>query len=249
MTSAPRILIVIPALNEEDSLAEVLADLHRTLPEADVAVIDDGSMDATARVARRGGAITLVLPFNLGIGGALQTGYAYAFDHGYDVAVQFDADGQHRSDQIAQLVEPVVQGRADHAIGSRLMGKGDYRFPFARRAGSWLIGLITRMVTGRRILDPTSGFRASGRRAIAFFARNYPQAYLDSPEITVWLLRQGMRVDEVPALMREADHSSVSSLRGFVHSVRVCVALLIDRIEAKFQEPSPQPRRPGEELP
>jgi glycosyltransferase involved in cell wall biosynthesis len=246
-SSGSTALIVIPAFNEARKIRQVIADLRDHVPEMDIAVIDDGSTDATAELAREAGAIVLRLPFNLGIGGALQTGYMYAAMHGYDVAVQFDGDGQHRADQIRELIAPVLAGLADMTIGSRMLGKGDYRFPLMRLMGSRLIGLITRMVTGRRISDPTSGFRANGRRAIAFFSRNYPQAYLDSAEITVWLLRQGMRVVEVPALMRTAEHSSIGSIRGVTHSMRVCLALLIDRIEKKFPETPPPPQAPAKE--
>jgi len=244
--SNPRALIVIPAYNEAGKIKQVIADLRAHVGEMAIAVIDDGSMDATADLAERAGAIVLRLPFNLGIGGALQTGYLYAAKHGYDAAVQFDGDGQHRADQVRDLIAPVLAGRADMAIGSRLLGKGDYRFPLMRRMGSKLIGLITRLVTGRWISDPTSGFRAHGRRALAFFARNYPQAYLDSAEITVWVLRQGMRVEEVPVEMRSAEHSSIGSLRGVLHSMRACLALLIDRIEKRFPE-APEPEDPAKE--
>lgn len=241
-----KILIVIPAYNEAGKIREVVADLREHGPEATIAVIDDGSMDATAERAAGTGAVVLRLPFNLGIGGALQTGYIYAAENGFDVAVQFDGDGQHRADQIRDLIAPVLQGRADMTIGSRMMGKGDYRFPLMRLIGSKLIAVITRLVTGRWISDPTSGFRANGRRAVAFFARNYPQAYLDSAEITVWLLRQGMRVEEVPVEMRTAEHSSIGSFKGVLHSMRACLALLIDRMEKRFPE-APNPNDPAEE--
>ncbi|MBS3820912.1 MAG: glycosyltransferase family 2 protein [Phycisphaerae bacterium] len=235
--STTRLLIVLPAYNEATGIGAVLADLRRHVPGADVVVVDDGSSDETTTVARGAGATVLRLPFNLGIGGALQTGYLFAYENSYDIAVQFDADGQHKAEEIPDLIQPILDGEANHVIGSRLMGKGAYRFPLMRRAGSWLIRFVTFLVTGRRIHDPTSGSRASGRRALAFFARHYPQAYLDSPQITVWMLRQGMRVAEVPVEMNEAEHSSIGSVRGVLHSLRVCVALVIDRIEAPFSEP------------
>jgi len=246
-SSDTRVLIVIPAFNEAGRIRQVIADLRRHVPEMDIAVIDDGSLDATAAIAAGAGAIVLSLPFNLGIGGALQTGYIYAAHHNYDLAVQFDGDGQHRADQIRELIAPILAGRADMSIGSRMMGKGDYHFPLMRRIGSWLIGLITRIVTGRRISDPTSGFRGTGRRAIEFFSRNYPQAYLDSAEITVWVLRQGMTVEETPVEMHPAEHSSIGSLLGVIHAVRVCLALIIDRMEKKFPEapPAQMPRKEG----
>ncbi len=240
-TALPRILIVIPAYNEARKIASVLQDLREQGPRADVVVVDDGSIDATAAIAAAHGARVLRLPFNLGIGGALQTGYLYAFQNGYDITVQFDGDGQHRADQIAGLIAPLLRGQADHVIGSRLLASGTYRFPLLRRAGVSLIRGVTFLVTRRWISDPTSGSRANGPRAIAFFARNYPQSYLDSPEITVWASRQGMRVVEAPVEMRAAEHSSIGSLKGVFHSLRVCLALLVDCLEARFPEPPPAP--------
>ncbi len=231
-----RLLVIMPAFNEAAGIARVLEHLHRTVPQADVAVIDDGSCDATSAAARNGKTVVLRLPFNLGIGAALQTGYAYAFANGYDVAVQFDADGQHKAEEIERLIQPIRDGKADHVIGSRGMGRGSYRFPLMRRIGAGLIRLVTLAVTGRRIHDPTSGSRASGRRALAFFARHYPQSYLDSPEVTVWVLRHHMRLVEVPVEMNAAEHSSIGSIKGVFHALRVCVALLIDRLEAPFDE-------------
>jgi hypothetical protein len=243
----PKMLIVIPAFNEARRIRDAIADLRQHVPEMDIAVIDDGSIDGTAGIAADAGAIVLRLPFNLGIGGALQTGYIYAAQHNYGLAVQFDGDGQHRADQIRDLISPIVAGRADMTIGSRMLGKGNYHFPLMRGVGSWLIRLITRIVTGRRISDPTSGFRGTGRRAIEFFSRNYPQSYLDSAEITVWVLRQGMNVEETPVEMHPAEHSSIGSFLGVIHAVRVCLALLIDRMEKKFPEapPAQTPHKEG----
>ena len=241
-----RVLIVIPAYNEAAKIPQVMADLREHAPSTDVVVVDDGSTDDTAAIAESEGATVLRLPFNLGIGGALQTGYQYAHENGYDIAVQFDGDGQHRGDQIARLIAPVAEGRADLVIGSRMIGKRQYRFPLVRRIGSRLIGLVTFLVTGRWVTDPTSGSRAISRRTIAFFARHYPQAYLESPEATVWVARQGMSICEVPVRMRTAAHSSVGNITGVFHSLRVCLALLVDRIESRFPE-CPRPASPPEE--
>ncbi len=234
-TDPPRVLIVIPALNEARSIRGVLDDLRQHVPWADLAVIDDGSIDETAAIAAGAGAIVLRLPFNLGIGGALQTGYMYAARHGYDLAVQFDGDGQHRADQVLPLLKAVGQG-ADLVIGSRMMVQGSYRFPLMRGMGSKLIGAIIRLVTGLRICDPTSGFRAFSRRMIEFFARHYPQAYLESPEALAWAARHGMIVREVPVEMRPAERSSIGNVMGVFHSLRVCLALLIDVLESRFPE-------------
>jgi len=252
MTNVPapnnpqRVLVVVPAYNEAASIRKVIADLRAHVPDAHVAVVDDGSTDDTGTVATEMGATVLELPFNLGIGGALQAGYLYAYENGYEVAVQFDGDGQHRADQIGALLGEMDRSGADLVIGSRLMGKGDYRFPLLRRLGSWLIGAVTFLVTRRRLTDPTSGFRATGRRAIAFFANYYPHAYLESPEATLWVAKQGMRVAETAVEMRMADHSSIGNLSGVFHALRVCLALLIDAIEGRFPE-SPRARDPKED--
>ncbi|MHC4715524.1 MAG: glycosyltransferase family 2 protein, partial [Planctomycetota bacterium] len=164
-------LVIVPAYNEARNIPVALRDLAEHAPSADVVVVDDGSSDETAEAARACGAKVLSLPCNLGVGGAVQTGYRYAWANGYDVAVQFDADAQHRADQIGPLVDRVTDG-ADLAVGSRLLEPGGYRFGLARylgsRALSWMVSLIAR----QRITDPTSGFRAASRRAIRFFAHH-----------------------------------------------------------------------------
>jgi hypothetical protein len=244
----PRVLIVIPALNEARSIRGVLEDLRLHVPRADLAVIDDGSTDDTVAIARGAGAIVLRLPFNLGIGGALQTGYIYAAQHDYDLAVQFDGDGQHRADQVLALLQAVGQG-ADLVIGSRVMAPGRYRFPLMRGIGSRLIGAIVRLVTGLRICDPTSGFRAFSRRMIGFFAHHYPQAYLESPEALAWAARHGMIVREIPIEMRPAERSSIGNVMGVFYSLRVCLALLIDVLESRFPEKpaAPTPNRKADQ--
>lgn len=239
-----RILILIPAYNEADSIRGVLEDLHAHVPEADAVVIDDGSWDETADVAESMGAIVLRLPCNLGVGGAMRTGYVYAHEKGYDVAIQFDGDGQHRADQIQQLLAGVREGGADLVIGSRALGDGEYRFPLARRIGAKLVAATAFVVIGRWISDPTSGFRAASRRMIAFFARHYPQSYLgDTVEAFVMAARHGMSLREVPARMRTAEHSSISSFRGLFHTFCICLAVLVDRIEKKFPEIPENSRR------
>ncbi len=213
----------------------VLRSLNTHVPEYDVLVVDDGSADNTAAVARRSGARVLSLPFNLGVGGAMQTGYLWGYENGYDVAVQFDGDGQHRADQIPRLVDALVRSGSDLVIGSRLLGNRQYRFCPARWIGSRvLVGLI-RFVTGQRVTDPTSGFRALSRRAVGFFAQHYPQSYLgDTVEALAIAARHGLRIAECPARMRGADGSSIGNFVGFLHMLRVCVAVVIDRMERKL---------------
>jgi glycosyltransferase involved in cell wall biosynthesis len=249
-----RALVIIPAYNEAECIQAVLADLRQQVPWADVVVVDDGSQDNTADLARRAGATVLQLPFNLGVGGAMRTGYRYALEGNYDLAVQFDGDGQHRADQIPPLVSELLGYQADLVIGSRLRGRRSYRFSPGRWFGSRLLVGITWLVTGVGLTDPTSGFRAASKRTIAFFARYYPQSYLgDTVEAVALAARHGMRIREVPARIRMTEHSSINVAIGLVHTIRICLAILIDRVETRFPlpgvEPPPRGPAPGERRP
>ena len=238
-TSTPRVLVIVPAYNEAANVPAALADLAAHAPAADVVVVDDGSADETAEAARACGAKVLPLPCNLGVGGAMQTGYRYGWAHGYDVAVQFDADGQHRADQIAPLVDRVVSGRADLVVGSRLLEPAGYRFGVARYLASRMLARLVSLIARRRITDPTSGFRAAGRRAIRFFAHHYPQTYLgDTAEALVWVARQRMRIEEIPTPMRPraSGASSANHIKGLCHMMRITLAVLVDCIEPRVRE-------------
>ena len=233
----PRVLVVVPAFNESGAIAGVLADLAAHAPWADVVVVDDGSADDTAAAARSRGARVLPLACNLGVGGAVQTGYMLALRGDYDVAVQFDGDGQHRADQIAGLLERIGAG-TDLVIGSRVRA-GGYHFGLLRYVGSRILAGIVSLIAGRRITDPTSGFRAAGRRAIRFFASHYPQTYLgDTAEALVWAARQRMRIEEVPAAMRPRSSgvSAAGSFRGLLHMLRITLAVLVDCLEPRVRE-------------
>jgi glycosyltransferase involved in cell wall biosynthesis len=243
----PRLLIIVPAYDEADSIPRVLEDLREHVPEADVVVVDDGSTDNTAEVAESLAAAVLPLPCNLGVGGAMRTGYLYALENGYDLAVQFDGDGQHRADQVRALLASVMEEGVDLAIGSRRLGAGSYRFSLARRVGSRLVAAVAFLVTRLRLTDPTSGFRASSRRMIAFFAKHYPQTYLgDTIESTVLAARHGMKVREIGAEMRQSARSSVGNVMGIFHTVCICLAILVDCIERKFPGYA-EPAAPDEE--
>jgi glycosyltransferase involved in cell wall biosynthesis len=237
---SPRVLVVIPAYNEAGRIGQAIADVRRHAPKMDIAVVDDGSTDDTAELARQADAIVLRLPFNLGVGGAMRTGYLYAHERSYDIAVQFDGDSQHRADHICHLVAAVAEG-ADLAVGSRVLDKGDYHFPFMRKVGSLLLTAVIRIVAGKRFTDPTSGFRAANRRMITFFARHYPEGYLgDTVEALVEAARHGMDIREVPVEMRPAEHSSIGSLKGLFHTACICLAILVDRLERKFPDVPPR---------
>jgi glycosyltransferase involved in cell wall biosynthesis len=235
-----RVLAIIPAFNEERSLPAVVAGLRRSAPSVDVCVVDDGSTDGTARVASGLGVTVLSLPVNLGIGGAVQAGYQWARDHGYDVAVQVDGDGQHDAAFLPVLVEAVTSGRAGLTVGSRFAGPrmpGAFRSTWPRRAGIRYLSWMLRLRCGARVTDPTSGFRAAGRAAIDLFARSYPSDYPE-PESIAIAARAGMTVTEVPVRMSKRLHgeSSISAWRSFYYLFKVSLALVVLPIRA----PSPE---------
>ncbi len=198
----PRVLVVIPAHNEQASLAATLAELHRVAPDVDRLVVDDGSQDGTARVARASGVRVVRHPVNLGVGGALQTGFRWAVEHGYDVGVQLDADGQHDPAFLPALLAPVLAGRCDVSIGSRFVESSGYRAPLNRKIGMWLFQAVVRLAIGRRITDTTSGFRAYARPVMEVCQHDFPKDFPDAP-LLILLARHGFRLEEVPVRMRE----------------------------------------------
>jgi glycosyltransferase involved in cell wall biosynthesis len=227
-----KILVIIPALNEEQSIGAVIEDLRTQQVQADIVVVNDGSTDRTAVIAGEAGVTVLSLPYNLGIGGAMQTGYKYAAYKGYDIAVQFDGDGQHRADHLDRLIAPIVRGEADMVIGSRFLRQKAYHSQFSRLLGIKTLASVVSLFVGRKITDPTSGFRAVNRNVIFFFGRYYPDDYPE-PEAVVLLHRAGFRVTEVPVLMRErlSGSSSITALRGLYYMTKVLLAIMIDSLK------------------
>jgi len=225
-------LIIIPTYNEELSIAGVIEDVRTTLPEADIVVIDDGSLDRTLAVARAAGVTVVSLPFNMGIGAAVQTGYVYARRNGYDIAVQFDGDGQHRADQLEKLLMPLKLGNADVVIGSRFLGKGTYVAEMHRYAGIAILSNIISLCIRHRITDPTSGFRAINADVIRFFSDYYPEDYPE-PEAIVLLSKAEFRILEIPVLMRQRmiGSSSITLLRGVYYMGKVLLAILVDMLK------------------
>lgn len=200
--------IIIPAYNEAGRIATSIAGI-RKFGNADVVVVDDGSNDDTAGEAKAAGARVIELPFNLGYGAALQTGFKYAIDKGYEFAVQMDADGQHDPLSIEALISPVLRDEIDVTIGSRFMYKGNYKAPFVRRIGMYFFGLIASLFTGRKITDPTSGFQALNKKVMEFYASDaYPADYPDA-DVIIMLHRQGFRFKEVPVIMHNAAKRSM----------------------------------------
>ena len=201
MTRAP-VLVIIPAHNEEESLPPTLAELRERAPGVDVLIVDDGSRDATADVARAHGVPVVRHVVNLGVGAALQTGFRYAFERGYTVGVQLDADGQHDPVFLEALTEPVLAGACDVTIGSRYVARSGYRAPLARRLGMLLFSGVVRLALGQRISDTTSGFRAYHRRVMDVCRFDFPKDFPDAP-LLIALVRRGFRLQEVPVRMRE----------------------------------------------
>jgi glycosyltransferase involved in cell wall biosynthesis len=223
-----RILAIVPAYNEENSIVGVIDDINRHLSEADVLVINDASTDGTANVVRSKNGVRLIdLPINLGIGGAVQTGFRYALKGGYDVAVQIDGDGQHRASEAEKLIAPVANGEADMVIGSRyLEKKGFLSSPF-RRFGNFIFRLVNSALIGQKVTDNTSGFRAYSKEAVKFLTRYYPSDYPE-PESVVLLARNGFRIKEVPVIMQErtAGESSITPIKTIYYMVKVMLAIL-----------------------
>jgi len=220
---------IVPALHEELPVPRVIGEMRAFDPGLVVVVVDDGSADRTAEVAAANGALVLRLPFNLGIGGAVQTGFRFAFEHGFDLAVRVDGDGQHDPAQLARILEPVLRGEADIAVGSRFAAeKGGYRSSRSRRVGIRLLAWIVSRIAGQRVTDTTSGFQALNRRGIALFARDYPHDYPEV-EATVMLLRHRLRLQEVPVSMRErgGGSSSITTLRSIYYMAKVLLALFV----------------------
>jgi glycosyltransferase involved in cell wall biosynthesis len=223
-----RRIAIVPALNEERSIGAVIAEIRAADPEFDVIVIDDGSTDRTGAVAAENGAQVITLPFNVGIGGAVQTGYLYARDHGFELAVQVDGDGQHDPGEIARLLEPILDGRADMVVGTRFAEGGGYRGTRLRRIGIHLFAAIVSLMVRARVTDTTSGFRAVNRKAIRLFAADYPHDYPEV-EATVLLARHRLKMVEVPVQMRvrETGNSSITAFRSVYYMVKVLLALFI----------------------
>jgi len=224
-----RILVIIPAYNEEGSVGKVVEGVKNHLPQVDILVVNDGSIDLTSEKAKEKGAVVLDLPFNLGIGGAMQTGYKYADEKGYDIAIQVDGDGQHDPKEIPKLLQALEEEKVDMAIGSRFIGDSRFRSSLMRRMGISILSNVISLIVGQRISDPTSGFRAANRKAVRLFASHYPQDYPE-PEALVLLSRCGLKMGEVPVStnQRYFSESSITKIRSVYYMVKVLLAIFVD---------------------
>ena len=223
-----RRVAIVPALNEEESVARVIDEIRAFDPGFEIVVVDDGSADRTAEVARARGAQVIRLPFNLGIGGAVQTGFRYAFEHDFDLAVRLDGDGQHDPGQLGAILEPVLAGEADIAVGSRFAGGSGYRSSRSRRIGIRVLAWTVSALVRQRVTDTTSGFQALNRLGIRLFAADYPHDYPEV-EATVMVFRHRLRMREVPVAMREraAGRSSITAFRSVYYMAKVLLALFV----------------------
>ncbi|CRK84909.1 glycosyltransferase family 2 protein [Neobacillus massiliamazoniensis] len=225
-----KILAIIPAFNEQDGLKKVAAQF-KDIDYVDVLVINDCSKDNTSEIGRILGFNVVDLPCNLGIGGAVQTGYKYAWENGYDIAIQVDGDGQHNPSYIKDLIIPIKEGKADLVIGSRYLKKEGFQSSFMRRVGIFYFSFLINLFEKKKITDPTSGFRACNRKIIEHFSKRYPHDYPE-PESIAYLLRNNFNIEEVAVIMNErfGGASSITSFKSVYYMIKVSLAIFIDNL-------------------
>lgn len=224
-------LVIIPAYNEEGNIVKTVTDIQTNAPDFDYVIINDCSTDRTLKVCRENGYNIVNLPTNLGIGGGVQTGYLYAKQNGYEIAVQFDGDGQHNAEYLELMAEKLVQEQLDMVIGSRFIAKEGFQSSFMRRLGIKYFTLIIRILTGKKITDPTSGMRMVNRSMIELYAEEYPKDYPE-PESVVTILKRKKKVKEIPVLMNEREEgvSSISLSKSIYYMIKVSLAVLMAAI-------------------
>jgi hypothetical protein len=225
-------LVVVPAYNEEGAIEGVVRDLRDHFPEGDILVVNDGSKDRTPDIARSMGVAVIDLPYNVGIGGAMQTGFMFGLAEGYETVIQFDGDGQHNAEEIPIILGPYLDGRADLVVGSRFLHETGFTPSVPRRLGSKILSFIVSTLVRKRITDTTSGFRVYGRKALDFFASFYPEDY---PEVETLILahKKGLRIEEVPVRMspRIAGKSSITVPKAVYYMIKVVLAISIDLLK------------------
>lgn len=224
-------LVIIPAYNEENNIQHTLADLQSYCPECDCLVVNDCSKDRTREVLQKAGVTFLDLPVNLGIGGGVQAGYLYAERNGYDIAIQFDGDGQHEAKYIPSLIAPLESDKADVVIGSRFVEKKGFQSSVIRRIGIDFLSSLVSVMSGIQVKDVTSGMRAANRKMISFYANKYAQDYPE-PEAILQAGLFGARIVEIPVEMRERESgkSSISPMKSIYYMIKVTLALIMSRL-------------------
>lgn len=225
-----KILIIIPAFNEEKNILNTIKDLDKNHPEYYRIVINDASEDTTKNVLIKHQIDYIDLPVNLGIGGGVQTGYLYAFQSGYDIAVQMDGDGQHCASELDSIISPIINGEANIVVGSRFISKEGFQSSFIRRLGIRFLSSMVRLCTGKRVLDVTSGFRAVDKSFIEIFAREYAPDYPE-PEALIVAAQHNAKILEVPVIMKERENgkSSISVLRSIYYMIKVSLAIMMQK--------------------
>ncbi|MDY4999632.1 MAG: glycosyltransferase family 2 protein [Lachnospiraceae bacterium] len=231
-----KVLLIIPAYNEEESLRSLIEEIKAVCPEVDYLVVNDCSSDDTERLLEELGANYITLPCNMGIGGAVQSGYRYAAQNGYDIAIQIDGDGQHDVRFVKDMVKLIEDKQADVVIGSRFIDKEGFQSSQARRIGIRILSVLIRLMCGAKVKDVTSGFRAVNRRFIELFAENYPDDYPE-PEVIVTAKLYGAVIKELPVVMRErtTGKSSINLKRSIYYMIKVSLAIIICRISLGFR--------------
>jgi glycosyltransferase involved in cell wall biosynthesis len=233
-----KLLVFIPAFNEEGSIAEVIGSVRQTLPDAEILVVDDGSVDRTASLARAAGAKVASLPFNQGVGAAHQTAFLFAARAGYEVCGQLDGDGQHPAGELVKLVDVIASDDADLAVGTRFGGGSDYRVPGLRRLGQKVFGRMVSISTGQRFTDTTSGMRAMNRRAMILFTGRYSSEFAEVESLQL-AIRAGLRVVEVPVSMqpRTTGSSFITPLVSLFYIFKTVVVLLVNHLRSDESVP------------
>lgn len=224
-------LVIIPAFNEEENILQTIADIKENAPDFDYIVINDCSRDSTLEICKKNHIHVLNLPINLGIGGAVQTGYVYAYNNHYDMAVQFDGDGQHDAKYLRIMADAMEKEHADMVIGSRFIERRGFQSYLFRRLGIRFFSVMLRVFFGQKITDATSGLRMCNRRVIELFVKDYPRDYPE-PETAARLLRKKCKVIEIPVTMREraGGVSSISIKNAVYYMVKVSLAIFIERL-------------------
>lgn len=231
-----RVLLIIPAFNEGKNIKNLINRIHSVCAtELDILVINDCSLDDTKSVCDKINVPIINLPCNLGIGGAVQTGYKYAYQHDYDIAIQIDGDGQHRPEYVRSLIQFIIEDKADMVIGSRFLNKEGFQSTVMRRLGIAYFTHLIKFLSKQKLTDPTSGFRACNKRIIGLFAKRYPVDYPE-PESIMYLLRNHYRIMEIPVVMQERieGSSSITVLKSVYYMIKVSLAILIDRFRKQI---------------